>query len=66
MKQNCDIVVGSDFAASLNHPLADCVYLAMAKRLDVALVTADDTFVKRARAAFERVYSIREALTLSA
>ena len=38
-----------ELALQLRHPLQDCFYLALARRLAVPLVTADRTFAKRAR-----------------
>ncbi len=43
-----DVTAGSRLAAQLQHPLADCIYLAMAERLDASLVTADRPFCERA------------------
>lgn len=36
-------------ARQLNHPVYDCVYLALAERLDAPLVTADRRFVAAVR-----------------
>jgi predicted nucleic acid-binding protein len=38
----------SELALQLAHPLADCLYLALAERLGVALITADRDFARRA------------------
>ena len=35
-------------AMALNHPAYDCVYLALARRIDATLVTADERFVNLA------------------
>ncbi len=35
-------------AIALNHPLQDCLYLALAERLGAALITADERFVTKA------------------
>ena len=43
-----DEMVGVDalrIAAALNHPAYDCVYLALARRIDATLVTADERFM---------------------
>ena len=37
-----------ELALHLAHPLADCLYLALAERLGVALITADRAFARRA------------------
>lgn len=37
-----------ELALELQHPLPDCLYLAAAERLGVALITADQTFARRA------------------
>jgi len=44
-----DIVRGSELAVSLQHPLSDCIYLAMAERLDIPLITADAIFHEKAK-----------------
>jgi predicted nucleic acid-binding protein len=43
-----DIAAAATLALELRHPLPDCLYLAVAERLDVALVTADRAFARRA------------------
>ena len=43
-----DIEAAANLALELQHPLPDCLYLAAAERLGVALVTADREFVRRA------------------
>lgn len=42
-------------ALGIKHPLQDCLYLAVAKNMQGTLVTADPTFVKRAREHYGRV-----------
>jgi predicted nucleic acid-binding protein len=42
------VAAASELALQLAHPLADCLYLALAERLGVALVTADRAFARRA------------------
>lgn len=44
-----------EISCALRHPLADCLYLALAERLNADLVTADITFVGRAAAVWPRV-----------
>jgi predicted nucleic acid-binding protein len=43
-----DLEAAAMLAVELQHPLPDCLYLAAAERLGVALITADRTFVRRA------------------
>ena len=42
-------------ALALKHPLQDCLYLAVAKRLGAPLVTADQKFAAKASAAYPSV-----------
>ncbi|MGL4440757.1 MAG: type II toxin-antitoxin system VapC family toxin [Bosea sp. (in: a-proteobacteria)] len=42
------IEVSLDLAAELNHPVADCLYLACAIEIGATVVSADDKFVARA------------------
>lgn len=42
-------------ALALNHPLQDCLYLALAERLDAPLITADEKFVAKVRSSHPRV-----------
>ena len=42
------VPAASELALQLAHPLADCLYLALAECLGVALITADRTFARRA------------------
>ena len=43
-----DIEAAARLALDLWHPLPDCLYLAAAERLGVALITADRAFARRA------------------
>lgn len=43
-----DLAAAAKLALELQHPLPDCLYLAAAERLGVALVTADRVFIRRA------------------
>lgn len=43
-----DLPTACTLALDLRHPLPDCLYLAVALRLDARLVTADRRFVQRA------------------
>jgi predicted nucleic acid-binding protein len=42
------LAAASELALQLAHPLADCLYLALAERFGVALITADRVFARRA------------------
>jgi predicted nucleic acid-binding protein len=44
-----DIEAAARLALELRHPLPDCLYLAAAERLGVALITGDRAFARRAR-----------------
>ncbi len=65
-EDNRDITLGQELAVKLAHGLPDCVYLAMAKRLEIPLVTADDTFAKKARKLHDGVLSISQTLATAA
>ena len=43
------LVAASELALHLRHPLPDCLYLAVAERLGVTLMTADQAFARRAQ-----------------
>ena len=43
-----DIQAAATLALELRHPLPDCLYLAVAERLGVGLITADRAFARRA------------------
>jgi predicted nucleic acid-binding protein len=43
-----DIEAAATLALELRHPLPDCLYLAVAERLGVGLITADRAFARRA------------------
>jgi predicted nucleic acid-binding protein len=55
------VAAASELALQLAHPLADCVYLALAERLGVALITADRTFACRAERRSALVQLLEEA-----
>jgi len=42
-------------AMELGHPLADCIYLALAEQLDCDLATCDEKFCRKAAPRFGRV-----------
>lgn len=43
------------FSLQLNHALTDCLYLAMAQRLDVPLITADAVFYEKAKSVYSKM-----------
>lgn len=43
-----------ELAGLLDHPVYDCLYLALAERLDLSVVTADRRFVDAAAKAFDQ------------
>lgn len=43
-----DLQLAVKLSLELNHPLQDCIYLALAERLDAPLVTADGKFAEKA------------------
>lgn len=45
-------------AVRIKHPFQDCLYLALAMRLDMPLVSADPRFVARASSIFGRVEAL--------
>jgi predicted nucleic acid-binding protein len=50
-----DLRCALDLSLELKHPLQDCIYLALAERLDAPLVTADEKFAAKARSRYSRV-----------
>jgi predicted nucleic acid-binding protein len=44
-----------ELALQIRHPLQDCLYLALARRVDGMLVTADPKFAKKARGCYPKV-----------
>ena len=55
------LAAASELALQLAHPLADCLYLALAERLGVALITADRAFAGRAAQRSDLVQILEEA-----
>ena len=49
VSEDRDLSRAFDLAIELNHPLQDCVYLALAERLGATLLTADRKFLAKAR-----------------
>jgi predicted nucleic acid-binding protein len=55
--------VALDLAVALNHPVYDCVYLALARARNCAVVTADERFAAAAAATHARyVRFVEDAL----
>jgi predicted nucleic acid-binding protein len=50
-----DIEVAAKLAFELQHALPDCLYLAAAERLGATLVTADQTFARKAQPGSGRI-----------
>jgi predicted nucleic acid-binding protein len=55
------LAAASELALQLAHPLADCLYLALAERLGVALITADRAFARRAARRSNLIQILEEA-----
>jgi predicted nucleic acid-binding protein len=55
-----DIEAATTLALELRHPLPDCLYLAVAERLGVALITADRVFARRAAHRSSLVHTLEE------
>jgi predicted nucleic acid-binding protein len=56
-----DIEAAAELALELQHPLADCLYLAAAERLGTTLITADRAFVGRAERRSDLIQLLGEA-----
>lgn len=56
-----DLLRASSLAASIGHPFADCLYLALAERLQSPLVTADEIFCKKVQRKFPFVNLLADA-----
>jgi predicted nucleic acid-binding protein len=56
-----DIEAAAKLALELQHPLPDCLYLALAERLGVPLITADRVLARRAKPQAELVELLEEA-----
>jgi len=50
-----DLPASTELALELSHPLYDCLYLALAMRLDASLITADERFARGAAQRYPRV-----------
>jgi predicted nucleic acid-binding protein len=53
-----DLDEAAALALALRHPLQDCLYLALAVRLDARLVTADRRFAARAEKHYRQVQTL--------
>jgi predicted nucleic acid-binding protein len=47
-----------ELALQIRHPLQDCIYLALARRVNGTLVTADPKFAKNARGCYANVENL--------
>ena len=61
-----DLSVGAELAVRIDHSVAECIYLAMANRLGVPLVTANDTFAIKAKKVCRPVFSITQINSMAA
>lgn len=55
-----DLEAAAELALELRHALPDCLYLAAAERLGVALITADRAFARRAARRSSLVQTLEE------
>jgi predicted nucleic acid-binding protein len=55
LAEDADLMRALELSLELNHPLQDCIYLALAERLDAPLITADEKFAAKARSRYSRV-----------
>jgi len=55
------IEAAAKLALDMQHPLPDCLYLAAAERLGVALITADRAFARRAERQSHLIQLLEEA-----
>lgn len=53
------LVEAAQIACDIKHPLCDCLYLALARRLEAPFVTADRTLMQRASTVLPDVYSLQ-------
>jgi predicted nucleic acid-binding protein len=58
LAESPDLPRALKLSLELNHPLQDCVYLALAERLDAPLVTADEKFAAKARRRHPRIRTL--------
>ena len=54
-----NIVSAIELAIQIRHPLQDCLYLALARRVDGTLLTADPKFTERALGCYARVKCLK-------
>ena len=53
-----DLPVAIDLALALDHPVADCIYLALAQREGALFVSADRRFLRKAAQIYDRTHSL--------
>jgi predicted nucleic acid-binding protein len=56
--EDADLHRALNLSLELNHPLQDCIYLALAERLDAPLITADEKFASTAQSRYSRVRTL--------
>ena len=66
MEDELLLVEAAEIGFNIKHPLFDCLYLALAMRLNVPLVTADRTLFERASAMSSNVYWLMDIETMLA
>jgi predicted nucleic acid-binding protein len=57
--EDADLSRALALSLELNHPLQDCIYLALAERLNAPLITADEKFAAKARSRYSRIRTLR-------
>jgi predicted nucleic acid-binding protein len=60
-RETADLRRALQLSRELNHALQDCVYLALAERLDAPLITADRKFAAKAQEKHPRIRTLTPA-----
>ncbi len=61
LAEDDDLAPALKLSLELNHPLQDCIYLALSQRLGAPLITADSKFAAKARRRYPHVQPLTEA-----